>query len=241
MSYVIVFLGCALGCGVSLICGFGFGILCMTFLPYVMGSTMSAASLINIVTLVQACYLTARYWKHVQWKLMAVTILTYFVTSTLTVQFASALKNDTLRMILGVFLLMLSVYFVFIVKRVRMKGNLQNGIIAGGTGGVLSGLFSIGGPPVSLYFSSATEEKEDYLATIQAYFVLSNLYVIFLRAQKGFITRDTLIFSAVGLGGMALGTVLAGTVFRRMNADVMRKGIYIIMGISGIIMLVERS
>ncbi len=239
MSYLIVFLGCAVGCGLSLVCGFGFGILCMTFLPYVMGSTMSAASLINIVTLAQATILTLRYRKHVHWKLIAVPIITYFITSTLTVEFASGLKNDVLRTLLGVFLLLLGVYFVFIVKRVRMRGNARNGMIAGGVGGVLSGLFSIGGPPVSLYFSSATEEKEDYLATIQGYFVLSNLYVIFLRARRGFITRDTLIFSAVGLAGMALGTVLAGTVFKKMNADTMRKGIYIMMGVSGLIMLLE--
>ncbi len=237
MSYIIVFLGCAVGCGLSLICGFGFGIFCMTFLPYVMDSTMSAAALINIVTLVQAAFLTVRYWKHVRWKLMLAPILTYLVTSTLTVHFASYLKNDTLRVLLGAFLLLLSLYFLFIVKRVRIKGNARNGMAAGGVGGVLSGLFSIGGPPVSLYFSSATEEKEDYLATIQAYFVFSNFYVIFLRAHSGFITRDTLIFSAVGLGGMALGTFLASAVFKRMDADMMRKGIYALMAVSGVIML----
>lgn len=237
MSYCIVFLGCAIGCGLSVICGFGFGIFCMMFLPYVMGSTMGAASLINLVTLVQATWLAIRYRHNIQWKLLAVPIAVYFVTSTLTVQLAAGLQNDVLRLMLGGFLLALSLYFLFAAKRIHIRKSVPNGMIAGGLGGVMSGLFSIGGPPVSLYFSAATEEKEDYLATIQAYFVLSNLYVIFLRVQKGYITPSVLVYAAVGLGGMALGTVLGNTIFRRINADWMRKAIYAMMALSGVCML----
>jgi hypothetical protein len=209
----------------------------MMFLPYVMGSTMGAASLINIVTLAQATWLSIRYHSHIQWKLLAVPIAVYFVTSTLTVHYAAGLQNDVLRMLLGCFMLILSLYFIFAAKRIRIRKSVRNGMIAGGIGGIMSGLFSIGGPPVSLYFSAATEEKEEYLATIQAYFVLSNLYVIFLRAQKGYITPAVLIYAAVGLCGMALGTVLANTVFQRINADTMRKAIYGMMALSGLVML----
>jgi hypothetical protein len=239
MNYLIVLVGCAVGCGLSLICGFGFGVFCMMFLPYVMGSTMGAASLINIVTLAQAIWLSLRYRKHIQWKLLAVPIAMYFVTSTLTVHYAAGLQNDVLRMMLGGFLLALSLYFMFAAKRIRIRKSVRNGMIAGGIGGIMSGLFSIGGPPVSLYFSAATEEKEEYLATIQGYYVLSNLYVIFLRAQKGYITQEVLIYAAVGLCGMALGTVLGNTVFQRINANTMRKAIYAMMALSGIVMLLK--
>lgn len=239
MDYVIVLFGCAAGCGMSMICGFGFGVFCMMFLPYIMGGTMEAASLINIVTLAQALWLSLRYRRHIRWKLLPAPILAYFVSSALTVHFAAGLKNDVLRVMLGAFLLLLSLYFIFGAKRVRMAANTRNGLIAGGLGGVMSGLFSIGGPPASLYFSSATEEKEEYLATIQAYFVLSNLYVIALRVKNGFVTGQVLLFSAVGLLGMALGTVLAGTIFKRIHAETMRRAIYGMMALSGLVMLLE--
>ncbi len=186
MEYIIVLLGCALGSGLNIVCGFGLGVFCMMFFPYVMGSTMEAATLINIVAFTQAVIFAIKYRKHTGWKLLLVPIVAYFIFSLLTVEFASGLRNDTLRMLLGGFMLALSIYFFFIAKRVRMRPCPRNGILAGGLGGIMSGLFSIGGPPIGLYFSSATEEKEVYLATIQTYYVLSNGYIIALRAAKAF-------------------------------------------------------
>lgn len=239
MEYVVVFWGCALGCGLNLVCGFGFGVFCMMFLPYVMNSAMEAAALVNIITLCQAVCLVLRYRKHVAWRLAAAPLASYFVFSWLAVRFASGLANDALRLALGVCLLVLSMYFIFAAKRVRVKGGAASGLIAGGLGGVMSGLFSIGGPPMSLYFSAATEEKEQYLATIQAYYMFSNSFVICLRAANGVVTRNVLVCALAGLAGMALGTLLGNTVFQRLKAETLRKAIYTMMSLSGAVMVCD--
>lgn len=239
MEYIIVLLGCALGSGLNIVCGFGLGVFCMMFFPYVMGSTMEAATLINIVAFTQAVIFAVKYRKHTGWKLLLVPILAYFVFSLLTVEFAAGLKNDTMRMLLGGFMLALSVYFFFIAKRVRMRPCVRNGVIAGGLGGIMSGLFSIGGPPIGLYFSSATEEKEVYLATIQTYYVLSNGYIIALRAAKGFLTGHVLICAVFALTGMALGSFLGNTIFQKLHTDHLRKAMYAMMAVSGLIMLLN--
>lgn len=239
MEYFIILLGCALGSGLNIVCGFGLGVFCMMFFPYVMDSTMEAATLINIVAFTQACIFAVKYRRHTGWKLLLIPILSYFLFSFLTVQFAAELKNDTLRMLLGGFMLALSLYFFFIAKRVRMRPCPRNGIIAGGLGGIMSGLFSIGGPPIGLYFSSAAEEKEVYLATIQTYYVLSNAYIIALRASKGFLTGHVLLCSLFALAGMALGSILGNTIFQKLHADHLRKAMYAMMAVSGLVMLLE--
>lgn len=61
MDIFVIFLGCALGCALNTICGFGFGVVCMMFLPYVMGSAVHAASVINTITFLQATTLALRY------------------------------------------------------------------------------------------------------------------------------------------------------------------------------------
>ncbi|MCD7769418.1 MAG: sulfite exporter TauE/SafE family protein, partial [Oscillospiraceae bacterium] len=213
------------------------GIFCMMFFPYVIGSTLGAAAVINMVTAVQATIATIHYRKHVNWRLLITPLATYFVVSWVVVHIASGLNNDMLKLMLGVLLIALSVYFIFIAKRVRMKASVGNGILAGGLGGVMSALFAIGGPPVSLYFSSATEEKEDYLATIQGYFMISNTYVVILRFTSGVVTSRVLLCAAVGLAGMLLGSLLGNTIFRKINADTMRKAIYVMMAVSGVVML----
>ncbi len=239
MEYCIVLLGCALGSGLNIVCGFGLGVFCMMFFPYVLGDTMEAAALINIVAFTQAAIFCLKYRKHTDWKLLLVPIAAYFVFSFLTVRFASGLKNDTMRMLLGGFMLALSLYFFFVARRVRLRPCTRNGILAGGLGGIMSGLFSIGGPPVGLYFSAATEEKETYLATIQSYYTLSNAYIIGLRAAHGSITPHVLTAAIFALAGMGLGSFLGNTIFQKLHADHLRKAMYAMMAVSGVVMLLE--
>ncbi|MCD7748486.1 MAG: sulfite exporter TauE/SafE family protein [Oscillospiraceae bacterium] len=238
MEYLIVFIGCIFGSSLNMVVGFGFGIFCMMFFPYVIGSTLGSAAVINMVTAVQATIATIHYRRHVNWRLLITPLAAYFVVSWIVVHFAAGLNNDILKLMLGVLLIALSIYFIFIAKRVRIKANARNGILAGSLGGVMSGLFAIGGPPVSLYFSSATEEKEDYLATIQGYFMISNAYVVVLRFTSGVVTGHILLCAAVGLAGMLLGSLLGNTIFKKINSDTMRKAIYAMMAVSGAVMLI---
>ena len=238
MEYVIILFGCAVGCALNMVCGFGFGVFCMMFMPYVIGSTSQAAAMINIITFAQSTFLAIRYRQHIKWKLFLVPLAAYFVTSFLAVRLSSGLDNELMKRILGAFLLALSLYFVFIAKRVRMAASTRNGLIAGAIGGVMSGMFATGGPPASLYFSATTETKEEYLGTIQGYFVFTNLYVVILRVANGTVTRNVLLCTAVGLSGLVLGNILGNYLFKRVDIGFIRKAIYCMMAVSGLIMLV---
>ena len=237
MEYVVILLGCAVGCALNMVCGFGFGVFCMMFMPYVMGSTVQAAAMINIITFVQSTYLAIRYREHIKWKLFLVPLAAYFVTSFLAVRLSAGLDNGTMKRILGGFLVALSVYFIFIARRVKLRASTRNGLIAGGIGGVMSGMFATGGPPASLYFSATTETKEDYLATIQGYFMFTNFYVVILRAANGVVNKNVLLCTAVGFGGLILGNFLGNYIFKRIDIDFIRKAIYVMMAVSGAVML----
>ena len=238
MEYVIILFGCAVGCALNMVCGFGFGVFCMMFLPYAMGSTVQATAIINIITLIQSTWIAIRYRKHIQWKLFLVPLAAYAVTCFWAVRLAVGLDNQVMKRILGAFLAVMSVYFIFIARRVRLKASTRNGLIAGAIGGVMSGMFATGGPPASLYYSATTDTKEEYLATIQGYFVFTNLYVVILRAANGVMNAHVLTATAVGFGGLILGTLLGSTIFKRISIDFMRKAIYCMMAVSGVLMLV---
>lgn len=238
MEYVVTLFACAIGCALNTVCGFGFGVFCMMFMPYVMGSTVHAATMINLITFVQSTWLAIRYRKHIRWKLMLAPLLAYLITSFLAVWLSVGLDNTTMKRILGGFLLALSIYFIFIAGHVRIRANTRNGLIAGAVGGVMSGMFATGGPPASLYYSATTETKEEYLATIQGYFMFTNFYVVAVRAFNGAVTGGVLLFTAVGLGGLLLGNLLGTYIFKRISVETMRKAIYCMMAVSGAVMLV---
>lgn len=237
MEILVIFLGCALGCALNTVCGFGFGVVCMMFLPYVLGSAVHAASVINTITFIQATVLAVRYRRHIRWKLLLTPMLAYFVVSIAAVRVAVGLDNTLMKRILGAFLLALSGYFIFIAKRVRMRASVHNGLIAGAVGGVMSGMFATGGPPASLYFSATTETKEDYLATIQAYFMITNFYVVALRVLNGAVDGGVVRAVGVGLAGLLLGNWLGELVFKRVDVDFIRKAIYVMMALSGAAMV----
>ncbi len=239
MVYLLCFVAGAAGYFLNMVCGFGAGIFSMMFLPYVMESTVAAAALVNILSLVQGLWICWFYRKKVRWRSMIVPLIAYFAISTLTVHFAKGLGNHTMQLMLGALLVLLSIYFLFFNQRIRLRDSIPSALAAGGIGGVMSALFSIGGPPISLYYSAVLDDKEEYLATIQTYFMFSNIYMTAVRVHSGVVTKDVLVCSAVALVGMVLGTWAGKKVFDRINGDIMRKLIYIMMAVSGIIMLLE--
>lgn len=225
------------GAVISVICGFGVGIFTMIFLPYFMSSTLASAAVVAITSGFQSAWICFHYRKKVQWKDIIFTTLGYFVFSAIAVTFGKNIPTQILKLGLGILMILLALYFIFLSKRLKINATARNGFVAGSLGGVMSALFGIGGPPASVYFSSSYDEKETYLATIQTYFLLSNIYVTTVRAFNGIITKEVLIVSMISVAGMTVGTCIGKKVFDKINANMMRKGIYILMAVSGITLI----
>ena len=155
----------------------------------------------------------------------------------IAVRFSVAVSANIFKILLGAVLLILSLYFLFFNKNIRLKPTFPNGIIAGALGGVLGGLFSTGGPPAVLYLSSATKDKMTYFATIQFYFCFTNLYATAMRAANGIINLNILIYSAIGIIGCLVGDFVGKIVFGKLDPNKFKYVIYIGMAISGILML----
>jgi uncharacterized protein len=78
--------------------------------------------------------------------------------------------------------------------------------------GIISGLASMGGPPVVVYLLAIGHSAARMRATTIVYFMLSGCVSLLPMAWRGLITRDTLIWCVamlpVLLGGSRLGTWL---------------------------------
>ena len=141
--------------------------------------------------------------------------------------------------VLGSVLVLLSLYFLFFSQKIHLKASTPVGIAIGTTGGILSGLFSTGGPPVVLYLSGIIADKDIYFATIQGYFAITDLYGVGTRVFSGIITWQVLLLAAIGWIGSLTGNILGGLVFEKLNAQRLKQIIYIGMIISGILMIIK--
>jgi uncharacterized membrane protein YfcA len=222
---------------VQRVSGFGLGIFAMIFLPHFLPDPTLAATIPCILS----CYTTTtnsiRYRKNIAFKTAIPMLSAAMISIPIAVYFSKKVSANNLISLLGVVLIILSIYFLFFSKKIKIKPTVPNGIIAGTLGGALNGLFATGGPPAVLYLTSATPDNITYFATIQFYFCLTNLYSIANRAINGLITLDLLLYAAVGLIGCISGDLLGRKVFDKLDAQKLKYVIYIGMIISGVLML----
>jgi len=119
-----------------------------------------------------------------------------------------------------------------------MKPTMKNGVIAGGLGGILSGLFSTGGPPVVLYLMNALTDNVIYFASTQFYFGLTGIYSTLVRFFNGIITSEVVVYSVIALGGSMVGNFIGKHIFDKMNGKRLKQLVYFGMIVSGIVMVV---
>lgn len=223
---------------VQRVCGFGYGIFAMLFLPYFLPSHAAASAVASLISCVCNGYNAIRYRESIRPRIMLPLVCAALVTIPIAVRFSAVGPEHLLKRLLGVVLILLSIYFLFFSKRIHIRPTITNGLLAGALGGTLNGLFSTGGPPAVLYLVHATDDNLVYFATIQAYFALTNIYSSAMRALNGLITQEILILSILGLAGWWAGDCIGAKVFDRLNPERLRQVIYIGMVASGILMIV---
>lgn len=239
MELFLLILVSAGGAFVQRITGFGLGIFNMLFMPYFLPSSTMAAAISGM----QACCINVYHGvaqrKHILWKTMLPIAAAALVVIPLAVSLSASMPQSLMKRLLGAVLVALSIYFLFFSTKIRVKPTVANGLLAGGLGGMLNGLFSTGGPPVVLYLVHATQDKLAYFATIQAYFGLTNLFSTGSRIVSGIIDWNVTVYSAVSLIGILVGDRLGALIFHRLDAEKFRKTIYVGMILSGALMLVQ--
>lgn len=217
--------------------GFGLGIFVMMFLPHIVFPHTAAATISSLFSCYTSTYNAIRYKSNIKYKTALPMICAALISIPVAVRFSSMVSGNVFKMLLGIILILLSLYFLFFSYRIKIKPTITNGLLSGALGGILGGLFSTGGPPVVIYLSSALSDNITYFATIQFYFCFSNIYATSVRAINGMVTREVILYSLIGFAGCAIGDFIGKKVFDKLSSDKLRRIIYIGMIISGIIMV----
>lgn len=224
---------------VQRVSGFGLGIFVMLFLPYLTPEIAIAATVSCLFSCGTSTYNAVKYIKKVNFKLISPVLIASMLILPIAVYFSAEMPQRTFEYILGAVLIVLSIYFIFFNEKIKMRRSTKNGIISGGLGGVLNGLFSTGGPPVVLYLSQVANDNMEYFAGIQFYFCVTNIFATVLRAFNGLVTKQAIIMAAFGFIGCMIGDAVGSLVFDRLNAKKLKFIIYIGMIISGVLMIIK--
>ena len=236
-QYVLLVLISCTGSFIQRVTGFGYGIFMMMLTPALIGSSVEAAATAGLVSCCTCTYNVIRLRKSAQWKLAVPTVAASLITVPIAVKWVTMVPESLVRSILGVVLILLSIYFLFFAGKLRMRPSIPGGLAAGAVSGVLGGMFSMGGPPIVIYLVQAVSDKTLYFATMQAHFAVTNLYTAATRAINGIISPKVLMCFAIAVAGSMVGNHIGGKCFDKLDSAKVKKLVYLVMIISGLTML----
>ncbi|MGI6678973.1 MAG: TSUP family transporter [Dehalobacterium sp.] len=214
--------------------GFGFGIVLMIFLPLAF-SVVHSAALAQCLAPVTTMMLFFRYRKYVNLKLLLLPLLCYFPVFFAALSLVIHIQADFLKPALGITFLGMAGYFIFFSDKFTLQANVPTALICTALNGIVDAFFAIGGPFIVVYFLAVTKTKEEYLGTIQAYFMVCTLYGVIIRILKHQITLSMVPLIAGGIMALLIGIFLGGMVMKNIDAHLMKKIVYGFIGIAGII------
>ena len=217
--------------------GFGFGIFIMTVLPFLMPSYGEAVTLSGLLSLTSATVVMVKYLKYVTWKRMLPIAAAFVIFSTIAIFLLDRIEGQAMRVILGIMLVLISLYFSFfkdkLQKIIRPTKGWQFG--AGTASGIMGGLFGMHGPPVVLYLISSEPDKDHYMGMIQTYAVITNIVMLIVRAFAGYVTPAVGGAYLYGLAGLAMGVIAGNWAYRRIPGKLFTYIVYAYIGICGLI------
>lgn len=226
------------GSFIQRVTGFGFGIFCMSLLPFLMPSYGEATALTGLLALVTVTFTAFQMRKHVCWKKLVGTLAVFLVVSFFAVKMVGSISSGTLRKVLGIMLIIASVYFFIFSEKVKIRPGIPAQAAMGTLSGLMGGLFSMQGPPAVVYFLSCTEDKNEYMGMISWYFFLGNIAMTLERGSSGFITPTVLKCWLFAAPSVLVGQWLGIKAFHGVQMKSLRKIVYAYIGVAGILALV---
>ena len=234
--FLFIFLLAIVASFIQRVSGFGFGIFVMMFFPFFLPSYGESVMLSGLLAGSTALLIAIRNWKYIRWRMMWIVVLFNLITSFLATEYMASLSNATLKRCLGVVLILIALYFLFGEGKMgRMFKSKPAQVTIGSISGVMGGMFAMPGPPVVLYCISTLKDKREYVATLQAFSVVFNVGYTLFRAKVGFYSDDTILWWIIGLMGGLIGTSLGTRCFELISNRTLKRIVYVLMMISGIV------
>ena len=219
--------------------GFGFGIFIMTALPFLMPSYGEAVTLSGLLSLTSATIVMVKYLKFVTWKRLLPIVASFIIFSTIAICLLDKIEGQAMRRILGITLILISLYFSFfkarLQKLIRPTKGWQYG--TGAASGIMGGLFAMHGPPVVLYLIVSEPDKDHYMGMIQTYAVVTNITMLAVRAFNGYVTPAVCSSYIYSLIGLAIGVIAGNWAFKHIPNRLFTYIVYAYIGVSGLIIL----
>ena len=238
MTYIIVALAALTAGAVQTVTGFGAAVVMMLVLPRIFG-VVTASAVSTSICVALSLSLAWRLRRKTDFRFILMPICVFSVGGIVIINLIKSLDLRIVGILFGVFLIALSVYNLAFAAKASLRPTKAVILVCSAVSGVFSGLFSIGGPMMALCFLPCSEDHEQYVGNMQTLFVVTNIINIIARIRNGLYTANLLPCTLVGMAFILVGKEIGIRFVQKLNIEVLKKVIYVFVGISGTITLAE--
>jgi uncharacterized protein len=105
--------------------------------------------------------------------------------------------------------------------------------------GVMSGLASMGGPPIVVYLLALSHRAAVVRATSIVYFMLASMLTLLLMSFKGLIDREILLWAIASVPLLMAGNAVGNWGFQRSRPHHHRLSALILLSVLGVLLIVR--
>ena len=218
---------------VQTVSGFGGSLTIMMVLPTIM-SLNDAVTLNQTVMIILVFMLVASYWRAIEFRKAVLPTVFCILFTTIFTDLALMVNVTTMKLLFGLFLIGVSIYFWLFSGKVRSSSNPLMACVCGSLSGITNGLFGIGGPPIAVYYLAVTDSKDAYIGTTQLVFFLTTIYTVLFRISKGLFCDDFWQYAVLGTVSILLGMLFGKKINRRISPEAMKKCVYVCLCVTGV-------
>lgn len=161
-------------------------------------------------------------------KKIAPLLVTAVIFTVLGAIILKNLNEEPIRLVVGGIMLVTAISNLFGL-RLQFGKPEKLFIPVGVLSGILNGATGMSGPPILLFLSNLDVSKKVFRSTLTSYFFYLNIVAIIMFIFNGLITTEVLIYAAIYLIPMLIGTQLGVIMSRKVHDEKFKKLVLVLM------------
>lgn len=218
------------------ITGFGFALIAVPLLSLIfpMSMLVPAFAMSNVIT---STYILFGLKEKAKWYYIVPMFVASLGGIPLGIYALEYMHEDTLKIVTGLIVIIFSLKLLKGVGLAKKRIKLPV-FFAGFLSGILTSSVSIGGPPLVIAMSRKGYNKEIFRGIFSWFTVFTSLFATVAFYVRGFLTPETIKFTALALPLLILGSGWGNKIAQKIHQEQFRKLVIYVNVITGVIIII---
>ncbi len=212
--------------------GFGSALVSMPILSPLLGIQV-ASPLVALMAITLEAILLIRLRSAINLRAVWRLSLAALVGIPIGIMLARSISEDIVLTVLGVVLVGYSLYALITPRLPELKHPAW-AFAFGFVGGMLSGAYNVAGPAAVIYGNCRRWSPDEFRSNLQAFFLINDIFVVINHGLAGNLQPIVWSYYLVALPAILLGIFFGLKLDRRINPDVFRKLVQVLLIVMGL-------